>query len=338
MNLERDSLDNASSDAERMAELMFQKQQILEDLYEDAFLTACYHDLLDGRIEQGMRELVRTLDERRLESSETEWSSFQEFCRLHPICKLLHQDPFTFHAFEQQKQHNYAGDPMLLKFIHDAATGGGPPDGTRQLGEQIFKLTTRAPACRGVCHRTRKVAEVIDFLASQMPSPKVLSLAAGHLHEASQCESLRQGRLGHWLALDSEPDNVREIQHQFAGYGVHAELCTVRQILADDVHAGEFDLVFSTGLFDYLQQALARRLTARLFGMLRPGGQLLIANFPEELAGLGYVECFMNLHLVCRNRREMESLVAEIDERQIKDVRLLDEHGSEILLLHVTKA
>ena len=97
-------------------------------------------------------------------------------------------------------------------------------------------------------------------------------------------------------------------------------------------------MIFSTGLYDYLEQALGQRLAARLFDMLRPAGQLLIANFPEELAGLGYMQCFMNLQPVCRSRSQMIGLAAEIDQTQIREATLLDESNDEILLLRVEKA
>ena len=40
----------------------------------------------------------------------------------------------------------------------------------------------------------------------------------------------------------------------------------------------KFDVVYSTGLFDYLQQSTAQRLTWVMFQMLRPGGRLLIVD------------------------------------------------------------
>ena len=329
---------SAEQDAANIEKYVEQQQELLEDLFEDGFLNVCYRELIDGDIRQGMADLVEGLDERRLTSSGNEWKGFKSLCLLNPICKLVHQDPFTKHGFDQQNQHSYAGDPTLLEFIHGAATGSEPPEGTSEIGAKIFEVTTNASACRGVRKRTQYMARAIDRLAAQVDAPKILSLAVGYLDEAGQSKALRERQLGRWLAWDSEPKNLQEVEQRYGAIGVESEFSTVRQILANEEHQEEFDLIFSTGLFDYLQQGLAKRLTTKLFGMLRPGGQLLIAGFPESLTGLGYMECFMNMDLVCRNNSEMKDLAAGIDPAHIQEVRLLDESDDDVLLLRVGKA
>ena len=71
---------------------------------------------------------------------------------------------------------------------------------------------------------------------------------------------------------------------------------------------GKFDLIYSAGLYDYLPDGLARRLTARLLQMLRPSGRLVIANFVPGGSGRGYMELFMDWTLVLRNEAAMRDL------------------------------
>jgi hypothetical protein len=54
----------------------------------------------------------------------------------------------------------------------------------------------------------------------------------------------------------------------------------------------DLDLVYSAGLYDYLPDLVALRLTRLLYGRLRPGGRLLMGNLietPDSTWMLNYV-------------------------------------------------
>jgi len=75
---------------------------------------------------------------------------------------------------------------------------------------------------------------------------------------------------------------------------------------------GDFDLIYSAGLYDDLPDGLTRRLTRhltrRLLQMLRPAGRLLIANFVPGGTGRGYIELFMDGSLILRKETAMRAL------------------------------
>ena len=76
----------------------------------------------------------------------------------------------------------------------------------------------------------------------------------------------------------------QEVTRCYGRFGVETVHASVRRLLTNHLELGEFDLVYSTGLFDYLRQPIGQRLVGNLFRMLRPGGRLLVANF---LPGIG---------------------------------------------------
>jgi hypothetical protein len=98
-----------------------------------------------------------------------------------------------------------------------------------------------------------------------------------------------------------------------------------------------FDLIYSTGLFDYLQMPAARRLTACFFEFLRPRGRLLIANFLPGILGVGYMESYMDWKLVYRTRREILDLAAEIPQAQLHEVKIFAEENRNIIFLELMK-
>ena len=78
-------------------------------------------------------------------------------------------------------------------------------------------------------------------------------------------------------------------------------------------------------------------LAERLFEMLRPGGQLLIANFLPGITARGYMESFMDWHLIYRSQPEMLDLAMSVDQALVWDIRLLAEDLQHIVFLQVTK-
>jgi hypothetical protein len=311
-------------------------QVILEEIYDEDLLTECCHCLLNHRHREGMQRLMERLHQRRSESSDNEWRDYVRMCRLHPIRKLIHEDPFTLRAYV--KPRGYAGDAELLDFIYGVDEGRGPPPGTSELGEAIFHFNTRTtPACKGVRNRVRFVARLIDQLALEKDRPDILSIAAGHLREANLTEMFKQERLGRWVAFDADVDSVDEVKRSYGCHGVEAIPGTVRQLLRGPLNLGQFDFIYSTGLFDYLQQSLGKRLTSRCFQMLKPGGHLLIANFRTGIEGRGYMECFMDWNLTYRGCWEMQDLATGIDEASVAGVHLTPDEDNNILYLHVIR-
>jgi extracellular factor (EF) 3-hydroxypalmitic acid methyl ester biosynthesis protein len=315
-----------------MAEM---QQDMLCDLYNDDLLNECYLRFLDDDIRCGMDVLVEGLRERRENSSDLEWNGFVDLSMKHPICKLLHLDPFTWRAFA--KPRGYAGDAELLDFIYGVDEDKDAPPETHPTGRRVFHYSTRADVCEAVRARLRLVAEMVDRLAMEISRPDILSVAAGHLREANLTGALRQRRIGRWVALDSDSESLQEIEKCCGRYAVEPVVGTVRQVMTRKIDLGKFDFVYSMGLYDYLQQPLARRLTERLFEALKPGGQLLIGNFLPGIRARGYMESFMAWYLVFRSPEQMLDLAMSIRDSRIRDIRLLGEEYQNIRFLMVTK-
>jgi hypothetical protein len=288
-----------------------------------------------GRVEEGMSELLLFLQARRLQSNPQEWQAFVRRCLSHPLCQLLHQDPFTHRAFT--KPCGYAGDAELLDFIYGREEGWPVPAGTSDVGRQIFEFTTRSPACEAVRARRGFVAELIDRLVDEVPRPHILSVAAGHLREALLSSAVKRRRLGRFVAVDADADSMAEVRLSYARHGVEAIQATARQLVTGRLALGQFDLIYSTGLFDYVPQQAARRLTWRLFQLLRPRGRLLVANFLPGIADLGYMESYMDWKLIYRTRREMLEISLDVPQAALHDLRIFAEENQNIIFLQLTK-
>ena len=124
------------------------------------------------------------------------------------------------------------------------------------------------------------------------------------------------------MALDSDPFSLQEVQRCFGRCGVKAVAASVRQLLGRRLGLGEFDFIYSTGLYDYLQQPVAKRLTERMFDMLRPGGELFVANFLTGITGRGIMESFMDWFLTYRSHPDMLDLVVGLPPPAVDNIHL----------------
>jgi hypothetical protein len=307
--------------------------QALDDLYV-ALFDDVYRKLMEQHEDQqvvngALDDLFLALRTRRLSSTDREWHDFCQVCRAHRLASLLHQDPFTFRAFS--KPRGYAGDAQMMDFIYGREEDWPPPQAA-PLGQRIFNYTTLAPAAEGVRARRGFVADLIDQVSHDRCKPHVLSIASGHLREASLCAAVRRGRLGRFLALDADVGSLAEVDRCYRRHGIETLAANFRMLVSGRLDVGRFDLVYSTGLFDYLEQSVARRLVSSMFQLLNP-----VANFLPGIRDVGYMEAYMDWHLVYRTRREMIEITMDIPQDSLASITLSAEENQNIIFLQVTK-
>lgn len=247
--------------------------------------------------------------------------AMREHCRAHPLHRLVQQDPYTHRAVA--KPRGYAGDAVMMDFIYD----GVAPTGTSALGALVFGATTRVSMGLSVLYRRQLLRSLVDEAAVSCDEARILSVASGHARELEGSLATASWFRGEVLALDQDALSCDEVARVHAGRRVRALHHGVRELLAGPLaeSLGRFDLVYSAGLYDYLPDALARRLTTRLYAMLRPGGRLVIGNFVPGGSGRGYMELFMDWTLVLRTAMDMRELA---DAAGANANCFLDPHGN----------
>jgi len=54
---------------------------------------------------------------------------------------------------------------------------------------------------------------------------------------------------------------------------------SIARLIVGRYDLSDFDLVYTAGLFDYVDERAGKRLVKTMFDMLKPGGRLLVAIF-----------------------------------------------------------
>jgi SAM-dependent methyltransferase len=292
-----------------------------------------YDQVNNYRVDEGMHNLTRGLFGLRRSARSEEWREFaQRVWQEHPLKQLAHQDPFTRRAFE--KPRGYAGDAELIDYIYGLQR---MPSDTTCLGAAIFSFWLQALAPQAVRTRRDILAAYIDAVAARVNRPRILAIACGHLREAQKSVAVRIGRIGQFVALDQDRASLALVEREQSANGVEAVHGSVKSILKGETNFEDFDFVYSTGLYDYLPQPVAIDLSTKLFGMLKPGGQLLVANFLHDVPDVGYMESFMGWPLIYRSDEELAGVTQGIPAAQIAAQRTFHDRFDNVVFLEVEK-
>lgn len=221
----------------------------------------------------------------------------------------------------QQRPHGYAGDHLMIDWIQRDRIMSVDP-----LGRCIDMCFQGAPPARAVRNRRHHIVGRIEaLLAERRDTARIVSVAAG---PANEVRDLARGRFGErceFVCIDHSPAAAEFIDDWVRHDGLQDRIRVVtmnpRQLTGaagKELLAGIGpDVIFSAGLFDYLNDKLAARLTAALYGALAPGGLLLFGNFIDAERDPAYhlykrfMKWVLDWHLIHRSARELRDIMVE---------------------------
>jgi extracellular factor (EF) 3-hydroxypalmitic acid methyl ester biosynthesis protein len=285
-----------------------------------------------GQLHAALESLFRGLTLLHRKWDREEWTRFcLEVVRTHPLRELIHQCPYTRHGFD--KPRGYAGDAVLIDYLYKELRSSG----TTQLGKDIYHFLWRQSGPRSVRERRELLAQELDAVAERVHKPRVLSVACGHLREAEHSRAVAEGRIGQLIAFDQDPLSLEVVERQHPGKLVQPVRGSVRSILLGKASFPDMDFVYSAGLYDYLAESVAARLTRLLFGMLRPGGRLLVANFAVRTPDAGFLEAFMDWSLIYRDESQVRAFASEIEPAQLANVEMFRDSVQNVIYMVLTR-
>lgn len=276
---------------------------------------AAWSRRLQQRIDRG--DVARAVEEVRADlwllrrALDTEaWQAKIPDLRRTDVVHSILADPFSRHA--QERPRGYPGDAPLLDWIYEAEThGAAPAEGT--LSAAVFAHTIQSPACAAV--RWRK--ELLSKALARLPEGgRALSLACGHLREVGAFVSAGQVA-PEVVGLDQDPLSLAEAQTSLGEQRVRPLRAGVRELLRGELpeDLSDLDLAYSAGLYDYLDQDLATRVSNRLVERVRVGGTVLVANFLPDVPDVGFMEVVMDWHLIYRTEQELRDTFSQVSDR-----------------------
>jgi extracellular factor (EF) 3-hydroxypalmitic acid methyl ester biosynthesis protein len=284
-------------------------------------------------VSDSMKTLVTALYDLKL-TYPSQWSNISKLVRQHPLFNLCLMDPLTKRAYE--KPRGYAGDAGLMDYFY---FGCKKNEAITTIGQSILKCMRETPAGSAVRSRARVIGETIDTLRRNSDRKiRVLSIACGHCRELSTSEAFMNNQV-ELVAMDQDEESLALISKEYAAQDVITIQNSVKNILQrkglNDL--GHFDLIFASGLFDYLKDRVATKLTEIMFEMVAPGGRVFITNYLPNTVYSGYMESVMDWPLIYRSLHDLEKLARYIPLNKVEDKRVFMEKNRRVAFLEINK-
>lgn len=237
-----------------------------------------------------------------------EWKALVPSIQQHALKEIINQCPLNSRCVK--KPWGYAGDAKALDlFYYDIPSF----DVVTPIGKLVWAFTNATPAARAVRHRAIKIASMVDSF-SELKKPRILSLACGHLRELSFSKKFQQGDC-EVVALDQDDRSLSTVQSDYGHLGVTTVHAKVKKLLKDPTFVdslGEFDLVYASGLFDYLDDEAAKALMKVMYRCTRESGTTLFTNFVPGIVCRAYMETYMDWWLIYRDTTDLLRLSRDL--------------------------
>ncbi len=226
-----------------------------------------------------------------------------------------------------KKPLGYPGDYMVQNYILDYHEG-------RYLGHTSYQklinhYTCNIPISKSNVRRKDFFKDRILDILKRNGSARILSVASGPVREL--IELIREGRIDRPLMfkcvdfeertlgyIKGEIDKIDEKKRRFLKIDYIRK--NIPSLIRDKKlkeELGRHDLVYSSGLFDYLTDGLASRFAQVLYSLLSGEGLLIICNASLEKGSLrAYYELLGNWVFYHRSKEELLEWVKDIKTAQ----------------------
>jgi CRP-like cAMP-binding protein len=215
------------------------------------------------------------------------------------------------------KPKGYAGDFMMMEWIYNQQ-----PDGDGKLGKLIDGWILRQASCQAVRNRRELLSDLLDSMCRQLLHPgrriRIMNLACGPARELfdllDKCDYSQQIEA---LCMDIDPEalqyanqNVNTSSHQASVRFMRENV--VKWAIGRARHDIQpQDIIYSSGLCDYLDQRLLNRLIRRCYDQLAPGGRLIIGNFANTNPDRLLMDHIVYWRLIHRDKQDLINAFAE---------------------------
>ena len=231
----------------------------------------------------------------------------QEFKkRLGNLKSILDQNPYLSRVLE--KPLGYAGDYQMMNYIYDNELF----DANSNMGKLFNFLVYSNPTTNAVRNRAKILKGIIQQRVFQLKELSLASIACGPAREVAETvKSLSENTQNlklRWTLLDQDKealDYARENMPDQKMLDVIYINASVKDLIKKEITLGQQDIIYSLGLFDYLNEKVATIMINRLYTELNPGGLLLIGNFHPSNPLRVFMEGALEWFLIHRTEDEL---------------------------------
>jgi extracellular factor (EF) 3-hydroxypalmitic acid methyl ester biosynthesis protein len=241
--------------------------------------------------------------------------------QLHP---LLLCSPFAYRAF--QKPLGYAGDYEVVNMMMRPPHEGGTLFAKIINVWLLCQLPVQAHRNRAA-YLTRKLVEESRRAMTGGKTLRVFDVGCGPAEEVQRfLKEQDLSERAHICLLDFNEETLLHVrtrleaikQKYHRGTPIQLVKKSVHQLLRDGARSPvrapdrSYDFIYCAGLFDYLSDAVCKRLMNIFYDMLAPGGLLLATNVIEAMSDTKpfrySMDYILDWHLIYRSGNQVAAL------------------------------
>jgi extracellular factor (EF) 3-hydroxypalmitic acid methyl ester biosynthesis protein len=236
--------------------------------------------------------------------------------------------PKTVQGFAFQKPHGYAGDFEIIDKIY---TEFKSDDDKFRRWDEFFHAQE---AARAVRNRKTFFLNTLKSFTKHNDVIKVLNVGSGPGRDIFEYFKINPQSSIHFECVDNDRKAINYASNLCAEY-LNQITFTNKNVFKFN-SSKKYDLIWSAGLFDYLNDKLFIFLLKRLYSFLKPGGYLYVGNFSDYNPTRKYMEIFGDWHLIHRSRSKLYDL-AILAGINPMDINILTEPLGINLFLQILK-
>lgn len=259
-------------------------------------------------------------------AEEIDNSSDQEYLKeqFFNLCSGIESS--LMHNRTRKKPCGYAGDYLLLDWIYIKKTA---EKGAGKLFDELFHSYEASVSVRNRKEYFKK--KCYELLKESGQRIDVLDLGCGSCRDVQEIyQSLSNNHKIHFHCVDSDPRAVEYAKNLLDGkiekYNIEIKVANAFRLKTNK----QYDLIWSAGLFDYLEKRVAVLLLKKIWRNLKENGRIIFGNFSPknptrkgmELVGKWYLihRTAADLLQICR---ETKLPFSEIEvESEAEDINL----------------
>lgn len=187
-----------------------------------------------------------------------------------------------------RKPLGYAGDFITMNYIYDYHAGD-------YLGSASYEMLINNYTCNipfsssNIKRKDYFKRKILDTLQKK-ENPRILSVGCGSVREL--LELLRENKINRpltFICIDFEKRALDYVRNEIAKIDAPGKQYLSISFVEQDIFSlvenqrivnklGESDLIYASGLFDYLRRQTAKNLFLLLFTLLKKGGSMIVCN------------------------------------------------------------
>jgi extracellular factor (EF) 3-hydroxypalmitic acid methyl ester biosynthesis protein len=238
----------------------------------------------------------------------------------------------TNQGFVHTCPRGYYGDFEIIERIYERRTSSDP---ALRRWDQYFNWTTPVRAVRA---RKDYCIELFDKTVRSRQAPtRILNVASGPCRDIYEFLTSADDDILRHTSIHCVDQDVHAIRYAQALLAPFADRVSFenRNIFRCRL-ADAYDLIWSAGLFDYLEDRIFIRLLVKLWTAVAPGGELVVGNFSTRNPHRSYME-LAGWHLIHRDENDLLDLARQA-ELEGASAHVDQEPNGVNLFMHLTRS